>query len=86
MAKEMAAASSQRALRCEGGNNHSGSGGVHSRFVEWDQIVGEEGLGLKLLNKHHCNIVTNGKQGMCNKRSEGDSNNTAADPREKSVG
>ena len=54
--------------------------------MEWDQIVGEEGLGFKLLNKHHCNIVTNGKQGMCNKPSEGDSNNTAADPREKSAG
>ena len=81
-----AVSSSQRILRRVRDKNHSGTGGVHSRIGEWEQFVGEEGMGFKLLNKiHHCNIVMDRRQRMRNKRSEGgnkeDPMTMALDPR-----
>ena len=68
--------SSPRLLRYDGDNNHSGTGGVHSRFVEWNQNVGEEGLGFKLLSRDRGKIVADRKQGTSNKQDEGGVNNT----------
>lgn len=47
--EDEAETSSPRVLRYDGDNNQSGTGVVHSRLVEWNQNVGEEGLGFKLL-------------------------------------
>ena len=76
----------QRTLRHVRDKHHSGTGGVHPRIGEWEQFVGEEGMGFKLLNEiHHCNIVMDRRQRVRNKWSEGVNNEdpmtVALDPR-----
>ena len=74
--EDEAETSSPRVLRYDGDNNQSGTGVIHSRLVDWDRNVGEEGLGFKLIGGERGRIVADRKQGMSNKQDEGGINNT----------
>ena len=81
--EDEAETSSPRVLRYDGDNNHSGPGGVQSRFVEWNQIAGEEGLGFKLLKRNRCKIVTDVKRGRGADRMREDGATTDGPRREE---
>ena len=74
--EDEAETSSPRVLRYDGDNNQSGTGDVDSQLVDWNQNVGEERLGFKLIGGERGSIVADRKQGMSNKQDEGAINNT----------